>query len=105
MSFSLNKFGFLAAAGLALSSLTLHSAGAAPVVCGERSAFTQALKGKFKEERQALGLVASSSVVELYVSPGGSWTVLMTGVDGKSCVLATGHSWETSTPKAAQSSL
>jgi hypothetical protein len=100
-----NKTGLLIAAGLALSGITLQSAAAAPVVCGERQAFTEALKGKFKEERQALGLVATSSVVELYVSPGGSWTVLMTGVDGKSCVLATGHSWETSTPKAAQSSL
>jgi hypothetical protein len=90
---------------LALSGLTLNSASAAPVVCGERSAFTEALKGKFKEERQALGLVATSSVVELYVSPAGSWTVLMTGVDGKACVLATGHSWETMAPKAAQSSL
>jgi hypothetical protein len=99
-----SETGLLMAASMALVSMTVQSA-AAPVVCGERQAFTEALKGKFKEERQALGLVATSSVVELYVSPGGSWTVLMTGVDGKSCVLATGHSWESSTPKAAQSSL
>lgn len=100
-----SKTGLLMAAGLALTGLALNSANAAPVVCGERQAFTEALKGKFKEERQALGLVATSSVVELYVSPGGSWTVLMTGTDGKSCVLATGHSWESSASKAAQSSL
>jgi hypothetical protein len=29
------------------------------------------------------------------VSPKGTWTILVTGTDGKACIVAAGQNWET----------
>ena len=70
------------------------------IACGPHSKLTKALTGKYKEIRKGLGLVASQRVLEVYASPDGSWTVVMTDLNGISCIIATGHSWEDA-PKVA----
>jgi hypothetical protein len=70
-------------------------------MCGERMAIIDQLKTKYKESRQAVGLIADNGAAELYVSEKGTWTMLMTLPNGKSCIIAAGHSWD-SLPTLAQ---
>jgi hypothetical protein len=70
-------------------------------VCGDRTQIVDQLKAKYKEQRQAVGLIATSGAAELYVSEAGTWTMLVTLENGKSCIIAAGHSWDSS-PTLAQ---
>jgi hypothetical protein len=54
----------------------------------------KSLSDKFKENPAALGQIDGSAVVEIFVSDNGTWTILATGTDGKSCVLSAGEGFE-----------
>ena len=62
--------------------------------CVPRDAAVAQLQGKFKEQVVGRGLVeAGKAMVELFVSESGSWTVVRTGTDGRSCIVAGGAAW------------
>ncbi len=87
------------AAGLILTAPAVASAQFA--MCGERAQIIEQLKTKYKEARQAVGLISNNGAAELYVSEKGTWTMLVTLENGKSCIIAAGHSWD-SAPTLAQ---
>lgn len=62
--------------------------------CADRNELVESLADKFKENPAAIGQVNASAVIEVFVSESGSWTILATGTDGKSCVLSAGEGWE-----------
>ncbi len=39
--------------------------------------------------------------MEIFVSPAGTWTILATGTDGLSCVLAVGEGFDAAPPQVA----
>ena len=90
-------------AGVALSAMLVSSfalpAGAA-MPCAPHDKIKAALEKKYKELRKGIGLVSNQNVAEVYVSENGSWTFIVTYLNGMSCVVATGHSWEDA-PKIA----
>ena len=61
--------------------------------CADRAEMVKSLADKFKENPQAVGAVNGNAVIEVFVSENGSWTILATGTDGKSCVLSAGEGW------------
>ena len=63
-------------------------------VCANRAEMVKSLSDKFKENPAALGQINGSAVVEIFVSDNGTWTILATGTDGKSCVLSAGEGWQ-----------
>lgn len=65
-----------------------HAAGG----CGQRELFRAALKEKYHEVPNKMA-IAGSAVVELFLSPEKSWTILVTDMTGKSCIIAAGHNW------------
>ena len=92
----------LLATVVAAGALTLstYMPANAAMACGPHKKLTKALTGKYKEARKGLGLVASRRVMEVFVSESGSWTLVMTDLNGVSCIIAAGHSWEDA-PKVA----
>ena len=88
----------LFAASILVSGFVSPAKAAPP--CGPHDKVTAALKTKYKELRKGIGLVSSRNVAEVYVSASGSWTFIVTYVNGVSCIVATGHSWEDA-PKVA----
>src|SRR5262245_56831045 len=86
------------------STLTVASLLAAPAgalaqqqpeqTCGPRAQIVQKLGDEFRENQQAVGYVNESAVLEVFVSAKGTWTILATGTDGKSCLLSAGKDWE-----------
>lgn len=67
-------------------------------LCGEREAMVSDLAEQFHESPLATGLVDEKAVLEIFVSAAGSWTILATGTDGQSCVMAVGEGFEPSAP-------
>jgi hypothetical protein len=52
------------------------------------------LKSTYREKVSGCGLAnQKQSMVELFVSETGSWTLVMTDVQGRSCVMASGEAW------------
>lgn len=73
----------------------LSNAGFASPPCGTRDEIVKKLSEEYKEAPQSVGLVNQDAVVEVFVSENGSWTIIASGTDGKSCVLSSGEGWET----------
>lgn len=88
----------IAVAGLGASfsgALVSGSAEAAQRVCGERAKMTKFLTARYKETPRAVGVSTSGkSVMEIYTSENGTWTVLLTTARGKTCIMGAGHSWQ-----------
>lgn len=92
------KPSFLSAAflsiTLAVPALTT-AANASPIKCGDRPTLIKMLKDRYKEVPVAMGISQKNTeAFEIFASENGSWTVVMTKVDGTACVMAVGHSWQ-----------
>lgn len=70
--------------------------------CGDRNEIVAKLGQVFQESPTAMGLVNQDAVIEIFVSAQGTWTILASGTDGKSCVVSSGESWESSTMAAGE---
>ena len=62
--------------------------------CGDRSDLLTQLKDKYKETPTGIGMTGQGSVVELMTSENGSWTLVISFPNGRSCLMATGEGWE-----------
>ena len=67
---------------------------AAAMQCANHDSMAKALTGKFKEARHAMGVVNSKTVMEIFMSPQGTWTVLVTDTSGMACIAASGEDWQ-----------
>ena len=87
----------LIAAAAASAMLLPLGAATAAVPCAERGEIVKKLSDEYKEKAQAVGVINPDAVVEIFVSENGTWTILATGTDGKSCVLSAGEGWDSKT--------
>jgi hypothetical protein len=86
---------------LGLACALLLSAPSASVVqaqsqsqCGPRDQVIKVLNAKFQENQRAIGLINEKAMMEVYISPQGTWTMVVTNDAGMSCVLAAGEAWD-----------
>lgn len=63
-------------------------------VCGDRLKIIHYLSKDYKESQSGLGLASNGSVVELFTARTGTWTMLITSPNGKTCIIGSGESWE-----------
>lgn len=78
-----------------LTALVLVAApAAADARCVQRDVAVAQLADRHGEHPRARGLSPGPVMVELFVSPSGSWTMMITRGDGLSCPLAAGHEME-----------
>ena len=68
------------------------------VPCGGRDAMAERLETGYDEKPSALGLSSTGRLIEVYTSPSGTWSIIMTRPDGISCLVAVGESWQTMSP-------
>ena len=89
-------YRIVAAIGVALIAFAAVPAQAqqAQQICGERAKLMLHLEQRFSEQPIAMGLTAKGAVVEVLTSPSGSWTFLVTEPSGRTCMVASGESWE-----------
>ena len=79
-------------AAVTLFSIAVPVQAAAP--CGAHDAIANSLTTKFKEARRIMGVVNAKAVMEIFMSPQGTWTVVVTDTKGVACIIATGQDWQ-----------
>ncbi|RWK29325.1 hypothetical protein [Mesorhizobium sp.] len=62
--------------------------------CVEHGDLVAHLSEQFQERQFALGLIGDMAIMEVYVADSGSWTIIVTDVAGRSCIVAAGEHWE-----------
>jgi hypothetical protein len=62
--------------------------------CGPRDEIVAQLGSVFQESPSGMGMIDPSAVVEVFVSESGTFTILASGTDGTSCILASGEGWD-----------
>jgi len=67
----------------------------AQMACGTRDSVVAKLGDKYGEVRRGGGLAGSTAIFEIWASEAtGSWTILKTTPDGKTCIMAVGEGWQ-----------
>lgn len=64
------------------------------VPCAERSEVADKLHEQFGEEVRAVGMNEAGGVVEVYVSPDRTWTMVLSLPSGLTCFVQSGDAWE-----------
>ncbi|MGQ0683494.1 hypothetical protein [Bradyrhizobium sp.] len=75
---------------------TSTAASAGP--CASRPDFVAFLKDNFGELETGYGLSNRGHLVEMFVSPDGSWSILLSQPDGRSCLVDAGEAWIVMSP-------
>jgi hypothetical protein len=88
-------------AAIAAATLASASFAAAASQCAPHESISKQLTERFGEGRKQLGLADATTVVELYVSKRGTWTLVATNTQGRSCILGAGEAWQESPDKIA----
>jgi hypothetical protein len=73
-------------------SCVAYPASARP--CFARADVAAGLLAEYDEVPRMRALTRRGRLVEMFVAPSGSWTLMMTQPDGMSCVMASGHGVE-----------
>lgn len=87
---------------LALPLLLIAASPALGASCLPRDAATEQLSQRYDEQPVARGLRANGTMAELWLSPKGSWTLLVTLPDGLSCILDGGTDMDMRPPMRGQ---
>ncbi len=66
---------------------------AAQSYCAPHAEIVSKLLKSHAEKSRGMGLASNGTVVEILVSPSGSWTILTTRPDGWSCFVGVGLNW------------
>lgn len=81
-------------AAAALVAVFLCEAQAQQMPCGPRVQIIEGIGKKYKEVPNAIGIASQGTLVELFVAPSGTWTMLLTRGDGVSCLMGVGTDWQ-----------
>ncbi len=65
-----------------------------PAACGDRGDLLTQLRDQYQEDPAGFGLTGNGAVVELMTSDKGTWTLILSFPNGRSCLMATGDGWE-----------
>ena len=82
------------AAAMASSNAASATAQVA-TICGKRADILTGFANTFHEERSAIDIVDEGSLIEVLVSPSGSWTMVVTKPGGLTCIIGSGRDWNT----------
>lgn len=83
----------LFACAMMVGTLPLSSAHA-QVQCASRMDVVKVLAAKYQESPRAFGLINEKAMMEIFTSPKGTWTLIVTHDNGLTCVVASGEAWD-----------
>jgi hypothetical protein len=76
------------------TALTATSAVAAGQTCAPRDTIIDQIGKRYGEGQEGIGLTPAGTLVEVFVSDKGTWTILLSTPQGNSCIAAVGENWE-----------
>lgn len=71
----------------------------AQATCDVRKNLLAKLHRGYDETPVASGLASTGNVVELLISAGGTWTIIITRPNGITCIAAAGQDWQNRLPQ------
>ena len=84
---------WLIAASLFLYEIFDIRPASAQSACRDRTDILEVRAKLYSEKPQAIALAADGKVIEVLVSPSGSWSILVNHPNRQTCVVAIGESW------------
>ena len=72
--------------------------------CEFRKSLMAKLNTGYNERPIGIGVASTGNVVELIVSPDGTWTIMVTKPDGIACIAAVGEDWQAIEPTSLDES-
>ncbi len=72
--------------------------------CAKQTDLRSYLQEAYAEKLAAVGMVNEQSIMEIYVSDSGTWTVVLTNPAGVSCLVLSGQGWQSIWKKPGQKS-
>jgi hypothetical protein len=91
--------GFIAAPAILATASVGGNSAHAQVNCDARKSLLAKLDTGYDEQPVASGVASSGNLVELLISSGGTWTILITNPNGITCIAAVGEDWQDVKPK------
>ena len=79
---------------LILGSILTAPAALAQPVCGSHQSISENLKKSYTEAPISMGITSGGGIIEVFSSPKGTWTLVITQPNGMSCLIAAGQDWE-----------
>ncbi len=79
---------------LILGSILTAPAAVAQPVCGSHQSISENLKKSYTEAPISMGVTSGGGIIEVFSSPKGTWTLVITQPNGVSCLIAAGKDWE-----------
>jgi len=70
------------------------AASQAMLACAKRVDLVGFLSDHLSEKLSAVGKLDPSTIVEVYSADSGNWTLMLSDVSGRSCIILSGESWE-----------
>ncbi len=77
----------------------------AQTVCGDRSEFVNKLKNAYAEKPISLGLASNGSMIEVFASDNGTFSIVITQPGGTSCLVAAGDNWQSVPVRKAEAKI
>ncbi|RNF35769.1 hypothetical protein [Paracoccus methylarcula] len=74
---------------------------AAGLACLPTAQVYEQLTETYSETRAVSGLSDRGAILEIWASPEGTWTALITTPDGRSCLLDAGQAFRSNAPEAS----
>ena len=62
--------------------------------CGERATFLEYLRTRHEEVPRGVGVLQDGRALEIVRGASGSFSILMTMPDGKTCLILSGEGWQ-----------
>lgn len=88
-----NRYAYLAI-GTVLAALATPAQAQRAMPCNQRKQIVTVLAQKFEEVEVGAGITPGGQLLEVFASPNGSWTLLLSLPTGQSCMMATGEDWD-----------
>jgi len=82
-----------ATAFVALLAMIFPGSADARMICGERDSIIEKLRHAHGERRRVEALTDAGTLMEVFVSPAGTWTIRITAPGGPSCLVSSGEGW------------
>lgn len=85
---------------LAMLCLGMMARAFAQTPCGDRAGIVKMLAEKYREQAMDRGLIPSQQqVLEVFASPAGTWTILISRPSGLTCIMAAGEGFKRLDPE------
>ena len=84
----------ITAIGAAFAMMVAATPSMAQAVCGKHADIVERLRAGYEEQQSSAGIAANGSLVEIFASKKGNWTIIFTRPGGQTCLIAVGENWQ-----------